>query len=701
MKLNTSMKRFVITLACFSTLFARPASAQLTAGANNTLFGGVVLIGNDIAYDPVNNIYLSVAAYGPVYGVFVTTAGTPAGGQFTIAAGASFGHYPKTIYCRDLNSGNGGFLVAWHADGYLHSIVVSYPAGVVSSDRIISDGGQQGTRPGGSAGLAYSTTSHTFLATWTTAAFGVQGRFLDASGVPSGAVTQYVDAGGAQEPQVAWNSATDEFGLVWGGFNQVASWVGFRRIPASGGAPSAPTTFGVAGGSFSPSVAINTSTHHYIVGWSLGGGAKGTEFDENGNKIADDRFLASRLGTPTSFSLAFNPISNTFLAVSEDPRSIEVAGVELNSDGSAIGIAVGLTSGATSGSFVPRVTARTTAREWSISYTRNLSSLANQLVSTATTGTGGGGPPPPPPPPAPLRVTGVGMTPDSPVGAGTTVTFTASSTGGTGPIQYQFWRYNYTLKTWTLSQAWSTSNQLTWTPAVADGGWHKVQIWGRSAGGTLVESYADKDVLVQTGAPRVTSFKVSSSSSGPYGYTPGVPVTISALGTGGQTGVLEYEFWRYSTAAGRWSLDRPWSTNTSYNWVPASPDEGVHYLQVWIRDTAHTDWQDWMASELVVSTVVGASISPMTTTVADGGSLPFSVFVNGAFPGYEAKFWRYNVVTGAWTVIRDYSSAPFTWVPTSLDVGQSRVQVWVRPAGSSTTFSAWATTDIINVVPPR
>ena len=293
------------------------------------------------------------------------------------------------------------------------------------------------------------------------------------------------------------------------------------------------------------------------------------------------------------------------------------------------------------------------------------------------------------------------MTPASPVGAGTPVSLTASSTGGTGPIQYQFWRYNYTLKTWTLSQSWSTSNQLTWTPSVSDGGWHKVQVWGRSAGGTDVESYADKDVLVQTSSPRVTSFNVSSSTSGPFGYTPGVPVTISALATGGQTGVLEYQFWRYSTAAGQWSLDRPWSTNTSYTWVPASPDEGVHYLQVWVRDTAHTDWQDWMPAELVVSTVVATSISPMTTTVADGGSLPFSVFVNGAFPGYEAKFWRRNLATGAWTVIRDYSSAPFTWVPTSLDVGQSRIQVWVRPVGSPTQFSAWATTDVITVVPPR
>jgi hypothetical protein len=392
-----SVKLAAILLTCVATWLPRPAVAQLTVGANTNVINiGVVLIGNDIAYDPDHDIYLSVAAYGGVYGVFVSPSGAPAGAPFGIgsAGAASYGHYPRAIYSHDLNGGNGGFLVTWHqADGYLHSVVIASPSGVISAERLISDGGQGGTRAGGNTGLAYSPTSHRFLVTWTTGAFGIQGRFLDSSGVPSGAVTQYVDAGGAQEPQLAWNSATDDFGLIHGGFNSVVSWVGFRRIPASGASPTAPTLFGYAAGTFSPSIAVNTSTHHYILGWSLGGGAKGTEFDQNGFKVADERFLASRLGTPTSFELAYNPVSNTLLAVSEDPLSIEVAGIELNPDGSPISIAVGLSSGATSGSFVPRLTARTKTREWSISYARNMNALANQIISTGTTG-GSPGPTP-------------------------------------------------------------------------------------------------------------------------------------------------------------------------------------------------------------------------------------------------------------------------------------------------------------------
>ena len=63
---NAFLKLVVSTvLALVATMSAAPASAQLTGGANNNVIAlNVILLGNDIAYDPVNNIYLSVAAYG-------------------------------------------------------------------------------------------------------------------------------------------------------------------------------------------------------------------------------------------------------------------------------------------------------------------------------------------------------------------------------------------------------------------------------------------------------------------------------------------------------------------------------------------------------------------------------------------------------------------------------------------------------------
>src|SRR5262249_59699707 len=46
--------------------------------------------------------------------------------------------------------------------------------------------------------------------------------------------------------------------------------------------------------------------------------------------------------------------------------------------------------------------------------------------------------------------------------AGTTITWTATPTGGVAPIQYQWLVYDGT--TWTPSGTWTSSNTFAWTP---------------------------------------------------------------------------------------------------------------------------------------------------------------------------------------------------------------------------------------------
>jgi hypothetical protein len=79
----------------------------------------------------------------------------------------------------------------------------------------------------------------------------------------------------------------------------------------------------------------------------------------------------------------------------------------------------------------------------------------------------------------PLAV--VSVTPDtpSPLGAGTPVTLTVSTTGGTSPLQYRFWVYS-SATGWSQLQAYSTSPTAPWVPASA--GTYTVQVWVRIAG---------------------------------------------------------------------------------------------------------------------------------------------------------------------------------------------------------------------------
>jgi cell wall-associated protease len=67
-----------------------------------------------------------------------------------------------------------------------------------------------------------------------------------------------------------------------------------------------------------------------------------------------------------------------------------------------------------------------------------------------------------------------------PASAGTTITWTAGATGGTAPVQYQFWRQDG--GTWIMVQDYSSQNTYSWTTTAADVGQHAIQARVRSTG---------------------------------------------------------------------------------------------------------------------------------------------------------------------------------------------------------------------------
>ena len=86
-------------------------------------------------------------------------------------------------------------------------------------------------------------------------------------------------------------------------------------------------------------------------------------------------------------------------------------------------------------------------------------------------------------PPRPVRVRGVTLTADKtpPQVVGTTVTWTATATGGTAPLQYKWFVANGGAAA-VVAQDWSASTTYAWTPTAA--GASQVGVWVRSAGAT-------------------------------------------------------------------------------------------------------------------------------------------------------------------------------------------------------------------------
>jgi len=69
-----------------------------------------------------------------------------------------------------------------------------------------------------------------------------------------------------------------------------------------------------------------------------------------------------------------------------------------------------------------------------------------------------------------------------PAAAGTTITWTAGATGGTAPLEYQFWRQDS--GNWIMVQGYSAVNSYAWITTPANVGQHTIQVRVRSIGST-------------------------------------------------------------------------------------------------------------------------------------------------------------------------------------------------------------------------
>jgi hypothetical protein len=74
---------------------------------------------------------------------------------------------------------------------------------------------------------------------------------------------------------------------------------------------------------------------------------------------------------------------------------------------------------------------------------------------------------------------------------GTLVTWTATASGGTSPLEYQFWRYSYALGTWSMVRDYSQLASYGWTPTIDDLGQHVIHVRVRSAGKVAFEAYRE------------------------------------------------------------------------------------------------------------------------------------------------------------------------------------------------------------------
>ena len=323
-------------------------------------------------------------------------------------------------------------------------------------------------------------------------------------------------------------------------------------------------------------------------------------------------------------------------------------------------------------------------------YSGTLLVVADQTDGTATAAVSGTGLTP-----APVVMSSLLVNPSSPVNSGNLITLTATAFGGNGNLQYAFWRYKVSTAEWTKVRDYG-GNTYAWYATDADADTYYFQVWVRSSGSAAsYEGWLGAGPFeVRVPPPTVTSLTCSPAAS----VDVGTPMYCYAGATGGTA--IDYRFWHYSGATGTWSLLQDYSASYAVAWTASTA--GTDSVQVWVRSHASTAaYQDWRGTTVQVLSRP-LSLSQLTANVSlpvpAGIYVKWSVTATGGVAPAQFEWWLYNATAGTWTLLSPYSTEnSYTWRP--LVPGDYNIEVWVRSAGSTATYEAWADTGRFTVTP--
>ncbi len=200
--------------------------------------------------------------------------------------------------------------------------------------------------------------------------------------------------------------------------------------------------------------------------------------------------------------------------------------------------------------------------------------------------------------------------------------------------------------------------------------------------------------VVQAAPLAVTAVNASPSST-----TAGSTVTWSAS-VSGASGTVLYRFWLYNQGTQVWTMLQDYGPASSVAWTAVT---GSYHMQVWAKESSSSALYDaWQNSATVTVSATAtapvrlASVSVSTTSPTTYAPVVISAAASGGSGSYEYRFYVYDSVRQAWTLVQDFSSAASaTWYPTQ--TGKHWAQVWVRAAGSSVLYDDWRNSDTMKV----
>jgi subtilisin family serine protease len=276
----------------------------------------------------------------------------------------------------------------------------------------------------------------------------------------------------------------------------------------------------------------------------------------------------------------------------------------------------------------------------------------------------------------------------SPQAPGTTVTWTATATGGAAPYSYKWWVYDG--QSWTPGN-WTSSNTFAWTPAA--NGSYQVFVWAKSNGNGADTYEAYKSAAFTISAPAVSSVTLSANKVAPQ--APGTTVTWTATATGGAA-PLSYRWWVYDGQ--NWSSSS-WSNSNSYAWTPAA--SAPYQVFVWVKSNGNAadTYEAYKSAAFTISVPTVSSVTLSANKTAPqqpGTTVTWTATATGGTAPYSYRWWVYDGQT--WTSGNWTASNTFAWTPAASAAYQ--VFVWVKSSGNAAdTYEAYKSSAFTISVP--
>ncbi len=223
-------------------------------------------------------------------------------------------------------------------------------------------------------------------------------------------------------------------------------------------------------------------------------------------------------------------------------------------------------------------------------------------------------------PATPIVVNSLAASVASPATAGNAVAFTASASGGSGNLQYQFMRMGPdTGGAYALMQDWSGSSSYNWSTTSSMAGTNTIMVNVRNSDGSGTVSKSITYTIVQA----VTAIVIGSIT--PSIQSPGIvgtPVTWTTSASGG-SGTYQYQFSRTGPDTGGTAvITRTWGTSNTWTWNTTSAMTGTNTITISARDgSGNTTTSSVKYTLTSASTGNSYYISPTGSDTSGNGSI--------------------------------------------------------------------------------